>query len=960
MPPLRKNIRDEIQIGLKERIRARTVYGADGKSQLMLDTKTGKRMTDPQSAETDYVLSREAEVSKSPFVRMIAPGQTKTDVIYGRFIEDIGGIETGQDAQSDALQSLQSMVPTSEGLIDTTSRDVRFGRSKAGIRGLTVNYIKYGGAVRQAEISWTCWTLEQLSNYQKGSFLSIGRYIIVDWGWVRSDSAISLSNIPKIIQTQNGKFTLNQELLEKEGEGNEAGRQSIWETFSKRSHGDWAGLVGVITDFTWTQREDGGFDCTTKVLSKGSNILDKELEKPDDGLSSGAPIDVYDFDSVMEDLNKGMSLNIENITTKIMSGAAQSITQRIQHLDLEILAKYFFDDDGEYDLDKKQTEVVKSDDDCIFAIIQADKPSKEISLFTTDKEDKVTRADNFNSWIWVTLGWFEDNILSYYLNVVDKVSGTREMEFRSLNKIKTAGVAGKGKSIKISNSKHLRTYDPSFFIIPGNYASSEIPLTSIYHALARRIEGSRLRFAADDLNGDEGDIRNILINLEQIKGAFSTPGVTISTAMNSIAGVLNQKVKIWDLSVKRLTQSDELPVRYGIAQDSREQAEVDIKESFIFDNYGANSLIHEGSLQLSAKVPDKFAAIAGFSSTRFASGDNKDVIKNFMIGDSRNKSEQNASRIADFFRDDKNIGKIESAIEERLGKSDNKSFGNSDPITVGRGSFQKDLKQDGLKNSKWNHEILKEIEKVSGFKQEQIKKLEQKHKEASEFFFSPGQFGDTRNVESDIAALRLVGFTTARRLREAGGSDWVDPSMLFPYNTEGVMRPHFLRTLKYKFEDNFFTRTLDGLDTDIAMPLEVSMTIDGIGGIYVGDIFRLSYLPEVYGQTNLGDTVEPKTYFTILELSHVLDENGWKTEIKAGLLANGERTRQETDRIIRETYGDDVTLESLKKEVEKQMDEAFYKLINDPKRPTFIGPPVAPPPATNDDSEPLEFDYIGF
>ena len=72
------------------------------------------------------------------------------------------------------------------------------------------------------------------------------------------------------------------------------------------------------------------------------------------------------------------------------------------------------------------------------------------------------------------------------------------------------------------------------------------------------------------------------------------------------------------------------------------------------------------------------------------------------------------------------------------------------------------------------------------------------------------------------------------------------------------MRDHFLRTLKYKFEDNFFTRTLDGLDTDIAMPLELSMTIDGIGGIYVGDIFRLSYLPEVYGQTNLGDTVEPK------------------------------------------------------------------------------------------------------
>ena len=79
-----------------------------------------------------------------------------------------------------------------------------------------------------------------------------------------------------------------------------------------------------------------------------------------------------------------------------------------------------------------------------------------------------------------------------------------------------------------------------------------------------------------------------------------------------------------------------------------------------------------------------------------------------------------------FFSDEKNYNTIKSTIRGLSGDSDNKSFGNSDPITEGRGSFQKDLKQDGLKNSKWNHEILKNIEKVSGFKQEQIKKLEQK------------------------------------------------------------------------------------------------------------------------------------------------------------------------------------------------------------------------------------------
>ena len=68
------------------------------------------------------------------------------------------------------------------------------------------------------------------------------------------------------------------------------------------------------------------------------------------------------------------------------------------------------------------------------------------------------------------------------------------------------------------------------------------------------------------------------------------------------------------------------------------------------------------------------------------------------------------------------------------------------------------------------------------------------------------------------------------------------------------------------------------------MPINIDMTLEGLGGIYPGNMFRLSYLPESYGQVNFSEgtpSATPATYFSIMGLTQTINQEGWQTKITA-------------------------------------------------------------------------------
>jgi hypothetical protein len=88
------------------------------------------------------------------------------------------------------------------------------------------------------------------------------------------------------------------------------------------------------------------------------------------------------------------------------------------------------------------------------------------------------------------------------------------------------------------------------------------------------------------------------------------------------------------------------------------------------------------------------------------------------------------------------------------------------------------------------------------------------------------------------------------------------------YTNSGEMKKHFKSALIYflKQAPASLERTKDQIT-----PIELSVTIDGTGGISAGESFSSSYIPKRYRESCV---------FQIMDVSHQLDSSGWKTTLK--------------------------------------------------------------------------------
>ena len=58
----------------------------------------------------------------------------------------------------------------------------------------------------------------------------------------------------------------------------------------------------------------------------------------------------------------------------------------------------------------------------------------------------------------------------------------------------------------------------------------------------------------------------------------------------------------------------------------------------------------------------------------------------------------------------------------------------------------------------------------------------------------------------------------------------------------------------------------------IQIPVSLTMTLDGIGGLQVGNIFTIDYLPKLY---------RDNVYFMITKVNHKVSTTGWETDLEA-------------------------------------------------------------------------------
>jgi len=153
-----------------------------------------------------------------------------------------------------------------------TYKDYDIGhRPPPGITSIAVNNETPLGSIRRATVNFQCWTLEDLGNLQV-LYMNPGIYLYLQWGFTSAASPVYTDSL---FNNTNGNSKDKVQLLLR---GNTTG--SIRETII-RNNGNYDALIGICSTFTWKVNANGGFDCTTTIISPASFVYSFMTDSPD-------------------------------------------------------------------------------------------------------------------------------------------------------------------------------------------------------------------------------------------------------------------------------------------------------------------------------------------------------------------------------------------------------------------------------------------------------------------------------------------------------------------------------------------------------------------------------------------------------------------------------------------------------------------------------------------------------
>ena len=128
-------------------------------------------------------------------------------------------------------------------------------RPHPGITSISINNKGTLGSIREATINFSCWSLEELENLTV-LYLNPGVYLSLQWGFSRLDEPAKNNSIFK------GEHSISKF----------RDRDAIV-THVKRSKGNYDCMVGPCSTFSWKMNQNGGFDCTTTIISPASFVF---------------------------------------------------------------------------------------------------------------------------------------------------------------------------------------------------------------------------------------------------------------------------------------------------------------------------------------------------------------------------------------------------------------------------------------------------------------------------------------------------------------------------------------------------------------------------------------------------------------------------------------------------------------------------------------------------------------
>lgn len=135
-----------------------------------------------------------------------------------------------------------------------TGKDYLRGiRPMPGINSISTSTKAAYGSLIEVVVSFQCWDIRQLEDLEL-LYMRPGYTVLIEWGWAYGKQSPLFYDI---LNKGNIDFQkVNKELFD----------------LSKDSNGNYEAILGYVKNYNWKARPDGGYDCTTSIISFGEVI----------------------------------------------------------------------------------------------------------------------------------------------------------------------------------------------------------------------------------------------------------------------------------------------------------------------------------------------------------------------------------------------------------------------------------------------------------------------------------------------------------------------------------------------------------------------------------------------------------------------------------------------------------------------------------------------------------------
>ncbi len=859
----------------------------------------------------------EQEYFRSPWARVsIAVPNVKTDSdIIHQMISLSSYLNT--DEQNQYVGTLDYNGKDQNGTTNyiqgyNESENNRF-RGHSGITSITANQKEF--YTHSYTVNWNCPDPVYFDQVFEPAFLKLGSTILMEFGYGREFEKgtkipqLTLEDVKDLLNPEKSKVSTRERNL--------------------IAPQNYFCAIGTVHKFDWKIDSSGGYSGNIQVISMGINPLSEssepgdESDRPTDNkiqniiqlnsigkqlLETGVESEGFgetELQSVIESTDD----NYNNVQSLLKAGV--SFKAAVKNLD-KVLDKYLPDEEkfvGEiYYQDPTLNKTFGfTNKDSLLPFLEnketenpiIDYKFKDGAMYFNfetrgKKNDDFEENEKLKSRYLMSWGWFEDIILNSFFElksgdlVIQQVRSVDESGMQNLCKsnkylyslgLDSVILPGKthellmnpfGNFEESDMEKIFASYEPEtlrklevtrtiFQMIDGKFNNFDTK-TTIVNPDADIFETDEEGFDTftdeftenpENFQSDSGIIRNMVFPIEMYQKHFEST-TSLRQAMQSfwsdVTGMyggywrfsLGQeqtsdsgKIGVGELGLVDTLNPDELKNETKFSEiKSTKQKQLDkIKKCFKFSLSSQDSIIKD--FDISLDISAEAATLARYGSFK-SQGTNKkkpstlsDVsIDAWNILQERGKPEllESQKGTLELY---KKFKELQGSVGEEIKYPSDDGVGKSYQGDYGSNRKARTLGEDGIE---WN-----EVDLIKEDLKQQIEKIE----------------------EDTIQHYKGVGI----------------------YNGSANMSSYFKQTMLYLLKTAKLKGVKSSIKGQVPIPVSISMTLDGIGGLKVGDIFKIDYLPKPYREF---------TYFVIKKVDQKISTSGWSTDIEAYMQFNGE------------------------------------------------------------------------